>query len=80
MTSAALERLPYDSIEYQARHVLPGRTLKRAATAAIFGLGYLAARGLGMVWLAAAWGVVSFREGWREGSRGRHAAGRNGPR
>lgn len=61
-----LERVPVDRITAQAREVHIGRTLLALVAALLFGVGWLAAKIVGVLWLALAWSAVAVREGWRE--------------
>lgn len=59
------ERIPLDDINVQARQVRPGRAVLTVIAAVLFGLGWVVARTLGIVWLAVMWCGVAVREGWR---------------
>lgn len=60
-----LERVPVEAIMRQAREVRFARTVLALLAGLLFGLGWLAAKAVGLVWLACAWCAVAVREGWR---------------
>lgn len=62
-----LERVPVAKITAQAREIRLARTLLVVLAAVLFGVGWLAARAVGVLWLACAWSAVAVREGWRAG-------------
>ena len=74
-----LERVPLDRIDERARAADPGRAAATVIAAVLFGLGWLAARALSIMWAGVAWSASAVAEGWAQGrSAGwaRHAAGR----
>jgi hypothetical protein len=73
MTTSVLDRVPVEQITEQARQVRFWATVLRLIAFLLFGLGWLAAKGFGVLWLALAWAAVAVRTGWQEGraQRGR---------
>lgn len=67
MAATLLDRAAVDRIGRQAREASPGRAAATVVVSVLFGLGWLLARLLGALWLAAAWGGIAVREGWRAG-------------
>ena len=72
-----LDRVPLETINVQARQVEFGRLLLTVIAAALYGLGWLAAKTvtvtgklLGAVWLALAWSAVAVKVGWNEARAG----------
>jgi hypothetical protein len=66
----ALDRVPLDEINSRARQVQFGRTLLTLLAAALYLLGWLAAKVAGGLWLACAWVAVAVRVGWTEARAG----------
>ena len=67
MTTSLLDRVPVESITEQARQVRFGRALLTLAAGLLFGLGWVAAKGFGVAWLAVVWSFVACRAGFRAG-------------
>jgi hypothetical protein len=67
LVTSILERVPVARISAQAREVHFARMLLAVFAAVLFGVGWLAARVVGLLWLALAWSAVAVREGWRSG-------------
>lgn len=65
--TALLDRAAVERIGEEARGASPGRAAATVVVSLLFGLGWLAARSLAAAWLAAAWGGIAVREGWRAG-------------
>ena len=63
---AVLERVPYDRITEQARQVQFTRTVLTVLAGLLYAVGWLAAKALGGIWLAAVWSVTAVRVGWVE--------------
>ena len=63
--TALTERIPLDEITAQAEAVKPGRAVLTVVAAVLFGLGWVAARVVSVLWLAVMWSGVAVREGWR---------------
>ena len=90
MAASLLERVPVQDITEQAREARPGPAIANVLAVVLVGIGWLAARLLSGLWLAAAWVFVAVRQGWREGrsaawtdsvnARRRARAERAGPR
>lgn len=66
MTSTA-ERVPLDRIGQRARQARPGRTALVVVASVLFGLGWLVARALGVVWIGLAYAASALAEGWVAG-------------
>lgn len=69
-----LRRVPVEDINRQAREVHFWRTVLTALAGVLFGVGWLAAKVVGVLWLALAWAVVAVRVGWQDARK--PAAGR----
>lgn len=67
MTTAFLDRVPVERITDRARAARPGRSLLAVLAALLFALGWVAAKTVRGVWLAAAWCVCAVLVGWQEG-------------
>lgn len=70
--ATVLTRVPLRDINAQARDVEFGRTVLTILAAVLFGVGWLAAKTVGAVWLALAWSAVAVKVGWNEA----HGSGR----
>lgn len=64
-----------DRVSAHAREVHPGRVLLTAVAAALFGLGWLAARAVTTLVAAALWSAAAVSLGWREARPGRGEPG-----
>lgn len=64
MTTTLLDRVPVDEITARARAVPFWRTVLRLLTFIPFAIGWLAAKGFALAWLATAWLWVALCEGW----------------
>lgn len=71
---AVLEQIPIQRITDEARQVHFGRTVLTVIAGLLFGLGWLASKTLGGLWLALAWSATAVRLGWVEA---RSSAARN---
>lgn len=67
--TAVLERVPVDRIGAEARDIHPGRTLLTIIAGVLYGLGWLAAKTLAVLWLAAAWSLAAVKVGWADARR-----------
>jgi hypothetical protein len=63
---AVLDRVPVDRITVEARQVEIGRTLLTVVAGLLFAVGWLAAKAVGVIWLALAWSATAVRLGWSE--------------
>jgi uncharacterized membrane protein YedE/YeeE len=63
---AWVQRVPVDRINEQAQQVRFWRTVLTVIAGFLFGVGWLAAKGFAVAWLAVSWSVVAARLGWRE--------------
>jgi hypothetical protein len=70
MAASLLDRIPVDEISVEARQIHFGRAVLTLIAAVLFGAGWLAAKTVTGLWLAATWSVAALRVGWREGRRG----------
>ena len=61
-----LARVPVDQITAEARKVRFTRTLLTVLAAALWFIGWTAAKTLGGIWLALAWSATAVRVGWNE--------------
>jgi hypothetical protein len=64
--TALLERVPIDRINVEARDVEFWRTLLKVVAAVLYGIGWVAAKTLGLVWLALCWAGAAVKLGWIE--------------
>lgn len=77
--TALLERVPVDRITAEAREIHPGRALLTVIAAVLYGIGWVAAKTVAVVWLAVAWSYAAVKVGWSDargpvsGRRGRPA-------
>jgi len=67
--TAILERVPVDRITAEAREARPGRALLTLIAGALYGLGWLAAKTVAVVWLALAWSYAAVTVGWSDARR-----------
>lgn len=70
-----VQRVPVDQINEQAKEVRFWRTVLTVIAGLLFALGWLAAKGFAVTWLAVSWSVVAVRVGWSEA---RGPAGKSG--
>jgi hypothetical protein len=56
-----------DTITEQARQVRFWHSVATAVAFVLFGAGWLAAKGFGLLWFGLVWCACAVREGWREG-------------
>lgn len=59
-----VRRVPVDRITAEARQANFGRAVLTVIAAVLFSVGWVAARAVGVVWVAAAWCAVAVRVGW----------------
>ncbi|BBA99270.1 hypothetical protein RVR_8309 [Actinacidiphila reveromycinica] len=64
------EQIPLDQITAEARRIRFWRTVLTVLGGLLFGVGWLAAKGCGLVWLGVAWVAAALRIGWQEARRG----------
>lgn len=64
--TAVLDRVPLDRISADAREVQFGRTLLTILAGIFYGIGWLAAKAVGLLWRAMAWVGVAVKVGWME--------------
>lgn len=62
-----LDRVPVERISAEAREAQFGWTLLTLIAAVLFGVGFIAAKTLGAVWLALAWSGTAVKVGFTEG-------------
>lgn len=55
-----------DRITAEARQMRFGRVLLTILAGLLYGVGWIAAKGFGGLWLALAWSAVAVRVGWQE--------------
>lgn len=55
-----------DRITAEARQTHFWRTVLTILAGVLFGVGWLAAKAVGVLWLALAWSAVAVRVGWQE--------------
>jgi uncharacterized membrane protein YdjX (TVP38/TMEM64 family) len=66
VTTTLLDRVPVDEISTRAREARPGRVALTVIAGVLFGVGWVAAKTLGVVWLGVAWCFTAARLGWRD--------------
>lgn len=64
--TAVLDRVPLDRISTEAREVHFGRLVLTILAGILFGIGWLAAKAVALVWRAIAWAAVAVKIGWTE--------------
>lgn len=64
---AVLDRVPVGRIGDQAREVQFLPTLLAVLTGVLFGLGWVVAKVVGVVWLALVWSAVAVKVGYQAG-------------
>lgn len=64
--TAVLNRVPLDRISAEAREVHFGRLMLTIVAGILFGIGWLAAKSVALVWRAVAWVAVAVKIGWME--------------
>lgn len=69
MAVALIERVPVEQISKQAKQVRFWRTVATALAGLLWGIGWLAAKGCAVAWLAIVWAVVAVRVGWADARR-----------
>lgn len=70
-----LGRVPVDRITVEARQVHPGRLVLTVLAGVLYGIGWLAAKVLGGLWLAVAWAGTAVKVGWTDARKGRQTRG-----
>lgn len=60
------DRSRVDRITTEAREVEIGRTLLTLIAGLLFAVGWIAAKTVGVIWLALAWSATAVRLGWSE--------------
>lgn len=70
MAVSWVQRVPVERITTEARKVFFWQSVLRLLAAALFGVGWLAAKACAVLWLAAVWSVTAVRLGWQEARRG----------
>lgn len=58
-----------DRITEQARQIHFGRFLLTVLAGLLYGIGWIAARAFGGLWLALTWTAVAVKVGWQEGRK-----------
>jgi hypothetical protein len=64
--TAVLERVPIDRINAEARDTHFWLTLLKAIAGLLYGIGWVAAKTLGYIWLGLCWAGVAVKVGWVE--------------
>lgn len=64
--TALLERVPIDQINTEARDIEFGRTALKVIAAVLYGIGWVAAKTVGYIWLGLCWAGVAVKVGWVE--------------
>lgn len=67
--TAVLQRVPVDRITAEAREIHPARTALTLVAAVLYGLGWLAAKTVAVVWLVVAWSFAAVKVGWSDARR-----------
>jgi hypothetical protein len=63
----SVERVPLERITRRAHAARPGRTALAVVASVLFGLGWLIARTLGLLWIGLAYAAAALAEGWVAG-------------
>lgn len=63
---SVLDRVPVDRITTEAREVRFLRTLLTLVAGVLWGVGWVAGKVLGGIWLALAWSATAVKVGWIE--------------
>ena len=66
MVAPILQRVPVDRITVEARDVHPVRFLLTLIAGVLYGVGWLAGKVLGAVFLAVVWSATAVKVGWQE--------------
>jgi hypothetical protein len=74
--TAVMERVPVDRITAEAREAHPGRALLTLIAGVLYGLGWLAAKTVAVLWLAVAWSFAAVKVGWQDARRVKATRGR----
>lgn len=69
MAVALIERVPVERIHEQAKQLRFWRTVATVLAGLLWGIGWLAAKGCAVTWLALAWAVAAVRVGWADARR-----------
>jgi hypothetical protein len=64
--TALLERVPIDRITDEARDIQFWRTVLKVIAAVLYGIGWVAAKTLGFIWLGLCWAGAAVKLGWIE--------------
>jgi hypothetical protein len=64
--TAVLDRVPLDRITAEAKDVHFGRTVLTAVAGILYGIGWVAARAVILLWRAIAWAGVAVKVGWMD--------------
>lgn len=70
-----VQRVPVDRINEQATQLRFWRTVATVLAGLLWGLGWLAAKGCAVAWLAIAWAVAAVRVGWADARRSARESG-----
>lgn len=65
-----LQQATLDQIREQARTLTPLRTLLTLIASVLYGIGWAAARTLGVIWTGLTWAAASAKVGWGDGRKG----------
>lgn len=66
MTTMALHRVPVGRITAEARKIEFWRLVLTVLAGLLFGIGWLVAKGFGVLWLAITWSATAVKVGWRD--------------
>lgn len=69
--ASTTHRVPVERITAEARAVHPAHALLTLVAAVLYGIGWLAGKILGALWLAVVWSFTAVKVGWVEATRGR---------
>jgi hypothetical protein len=66
-----------ERINVEAREVRFGRAILMLLAGLLYGVGWIAARTFGLIWLALAWSYTAMKVGWQEGRKSAKDRGRS---
>lgn len=67
---SVIDRVPVDRITAEAREVTFVRTVLTLVAMVLWGVGWVAGKVLGAIWLALAWSATAVKVGWIEARNG----------
>ncbi|MFF5445484.1 hypothetical protein [Streptomyces sp. NPDC012888] len=68
---AVLDRIPVTRVSLEAREIRFGPTIATLLAAALFSIGWVAAKACAVLWAGLTWSFVAVRLGWQQGMGGK---------